>query len=120
MHIEGKWEDTLERCLKDSTRLVTGATPYCLIFDSRGASMPGVFEVKRLSRWILDYQRELRKNVIGVALIINRAAIRGALRAIFRIQTLPVQWSCFEDFDAAALWARQITEENDQIHSAAA
>lgn len=77
-----------------------------VINDATGWALSTASERAMQARWVTDHQHDLRRTVDAVGFVFGSALMRGALKAVFWLQPLPVQHQVFATFDDALSWAR--------------
>ncbi|MGB3051613.1 MAG: hypothetical protein WBB42_11480 [Polyangiales bacterium] len=91
------------------TAMVERRTPFATILDSRGLTTAiTAHQRKRLTDWF-DVTGELAGEYhFGIAVLINHALIRGALKAVTWVKPVPVPVMPFGSIADAAPWLREI------------
>lgn len=111
MHLHG-WmtENDLGSLLGDVARLVARGTPFAVVFDCTGLRVPDLVLIRRLTAWFDDHQAETAGCHRGVACVITTPMIRGTLRAVLQLQTMPMPIVVVETVEDGHAWCRQQLE----------
>jgi len=78
-----------------------------VINDATNWAISTASERAMQARWVTAHQHELRRTVDSIAFVFSSALMRGALKAVFWLQPLPVPHQIFGTFDDALGWARR-------------
>lgn len=94
------------------TAMVERRVPFATILDSRGLTTAiTAHQRKLLTEWF-DVTGELAgEHHFGIAVLINSALVRGALKAVTWVKPIPVPINPFGSIAEAAPWIREILGE---------
>lgn len=90
-----------------STRLPERGDRYAVVIDLRDASTPTPRFVRLQAKAQKLRAEQLRSLCVGVAFVISSPMIRGALRAILHLQSLPCPQVVFASLADSQAWARK-------------
>jgi hypothetical protein len=99
-------DHAVERLLAELVSHLQRGEPYALVFDLTRAEMPSALQRKRLSQHMVTHQKDIQRQVRGMALVANSVALRGIATAVFWVSPPPFEWRVFDALDAARSWAR--------------
>jgi hypothetical protein len=70
------------------------------------ASMTKARHAKQQARWIGANQSRIRRHCVGTAFVLPSSLMRGVLRAILSMQSMPVEYAVFSTESQASTWCR--------------
>ncbi|MGB8329074.1 MAG: hypothetical protein WCE62_03030 [Polyangiales bacterium] len=105
-------DDGFEYFIARYTAVVEQRVRFATILDSRGLTTAiTAHQRKRLTEWF-DVTGDLAgEHHFGIAVLINSAIIRGALKAVTWVKPIPVPIEAFGSIADAAHWLRKIFAE---------
>jgi len=105
-------DEGFEYFIERYTAMVERRISFATILDSRGLTTAiTAHQRKRLTEWF-DVTGELAGEYhFGIAILINSALVRGALKAVTWVKPIPVPVRPFGSIADAAPWLREIFDE---------
>ena len=105
-------DEGFEYFIERYTAMVERRIPFATILDSRGPTTAiSAQQRKRLTDWF-DVTGQLAGEYhFGIAVLINSALVRGALKAVTWVKPIPVPIRPFGSIAEAAPWVREIFGE---------
>jgi hypothetical protein len=102
-------DDGFEYFIERYTAMVERRHPFATILDSRGLTTAiTAYQRKRLTDWFEVTGELAGEYHFGIAVLINNALIRGALKAVTWVKPVPVPIMPFGSIADAAPWVREI------------
>jgi hypothetical protein len=101
---DGEFEallSTFERMMRERTRR------YVLVLETHHSAMTSFSQARRQAMWMKEHQETLRKQVLGIALVLPSPVLRGVLKVVLQLQPMPVPYAVFRDAAEAEAWAQQ-------------
>lgn len=99
-------EDEFDRYLSTYRRLLVREDRLSTVVDARTARAPSGSQARKQAQFMREHADLLRAKVAGTAFVIETSMIRGALKAILRLQAMPHDYVVMEAYDPAVAWAR--------------
>jgi hypothetical protein len=100
----------LELVLAELEAQLARAVPYVLIFDLSHAAIPDAVQRQKLSAHVRDNDREIRRWVRGVGVVLTSSLVRGVVTAIFWVSPPPIPSKIFSTQSEAAEWAQSLID----------
>lgn len=102
-------DDGFEYFIERYTAIVERRVPFATILDSRGPTTAiTAHQRRRLTEWFEVTGQLAGEHHFGIAVLINNALIRGALKAVTWVKPIPVPVKPFGSIADAAPWVREI------------
>ena len=102
-------DDGFEYFIERYTAIVERRVPFATILDSRGPTTAiTAHQRRRLTEWFEVTGQLAGEHHFGIAVLINNALIRGALKAVTWVKPIPVPIKPFGSIADAAPWVREI------------
>lgn len=60
------------------------------------------------AKWIAAHEDEIRRRCVGVGFVLPSPIMRGVLRAILAMQSMPVPYRVFDDEEMAIAWVNEL------------
>lgn len=80
--------------------------PYAVILDARQSGMPTSKQARLQADYLARHEDALAKVSVGTVFVISAPVIRGAMKAILWMQSMPHEHVVVETLEAAEAWAR--------------
>lgn len=105
-------DEGFEYFIERYTAMVERRVPFATILDSRGLTTAiTAHQRRRLTEWFDVTGALAGEHHFGIAVLINNPLVRGALKAVTWVKTIPVPIKPFESIADAAPWMREILAE---------
>jgi hypothetical protein len=105
-------DDGFEYFIERYTAMVERRSPFATILDSRGLTTAiTAHQRKLLTDWFDVTGKLAGEYHFGIAVLMNNALIRGALKAVTWVKPVPVPIMPFASIADAAPWLREIFRE---------
>jgi hypothetical protein len=103
-------EGAVELVLAELEAQLARAVPYILIFDLSHAAIPDAVQRQKLAAHLRDNDKEIRRWVRGLGVILTRPLVRGIVTAIFWVSPPPIPSKIFSTQSEAAEWAQSLVD----------
>ncbi len=102
-------DDEFERYLAETESIMERRGPegpYAVILDARQSGMPTSKQARMQADYLARHEEALAKVSVGTVFVIAAPVIRGAMKAILWMQSMPNEHVVVESLEAAEEWAR--------------
>lgn len=103
-------EGEVEVVLAELKAELAKAVPYVLVIDLSHAAIPDAVQRSKLAAHIRDNDKEIRRWVRGIGLILTSSLVRGVVTAIFWVSPPPIPSKIFSTQSEAAEWAQSLID----------
>lgn len=97
-----------EATLTRFDRIMTSrSVRYVVILNVRHSKMAPFAQARRQAEWMRDRSVLMKTKLLGIAMVMPSAVIRGVMSVITGIQPMPVTYAVVGTLEAAQQWAEQ-------------
>lgn len=107
---ESRDEDILERLAFMEKHL--GKGKVALVFDTTGSKPLGARHRKMWTDWLARHDTRIRRNVVGVAIVVTSAIVRGVFTGVFWVWQPPMPYTFVATRREGNAWARARLEDH--------